>query len=73
MTLFVKIDFYYIGSGADISKESIDGAIETIKGFLRSVENVNLKGVVYGLNLNNQGEASNSESLNQAYELGRNI
>lgn len=66
-------DFYYIGSSADPSKESIDGALETIKGFLRCVDNVNLKGVVYGLNLNNQGDAKNSESLKQAYELGKNI
>ena len=66
-------DFYYIGSSADTSKESIDGALETVKGFLRCVENVNLKGVVYGINLNDQGEANNSESLKQAYELGRSI
>lgn len=66
-------DFYYIGSSADPSKESIDGAVETVKGFLRCVENVNLKGIVYGLNLNDQGEARYSESLKQAYEMGKNI
>ena len=66
-------DFYYIGSSADTSKESIDGALETIKGFLRCVDNVKLKGIVYGLNLNNQGEARQSKCLQQAYELGKNI
>ena len=66
-------DFYYIGSSSDTSKESIDGAVETVKGFLRCVENVNLKGIVYGLNLNDQGEARYSESLKQAYEMGKNI
>ena len=64
-------DFYYIGSGSDTSKESIDGAVETVKGFLRCVENVNLKGIVYGLSLNNPGDAKNSESLKQAHELGK--
>ena len=66
-------DFYYIGSSSDTSKESIDGAVETVKGFLRCVENVNLKGIVYGLNLNDQGEARYSESLKQAYEMEKNI
>ncbi len=66
-------DFYYIGSGADTSKESIDGALETVKGFLRCVENVQLKGVVYGLSLNDPGDAKDSASLEQAYELGKNI
>ena len=66
-------DFYYIGSSSDTSKESIDGAVETVKGFLRCVENVNLKGIVYDLNLNDQGEARYSESLKQAYEMGKNI
>lgn len=42
---------------ADPSNESIDGALETVKGFLRCVDNVNLKGVVYGVNLNDQGDA----------------
>ena len=66
-------DFYYIGSSADPSNESIDGALGTVKGFLRCVENVNLKGVVYGVNLNDQGDARYSEVLKQSYELGKNI
>lgn len=66
-------DFYFIGSSADTSKESIDGALETVKGFLRCVDNVKLKGIIYGTGLNDQGEAKYSESLKQAYELGKNI
>ncbi len=66
-------DFYYIGSGSDTSKESIDGAVETVNGFLRCLDNVNLKGIVYGLSLNDQGDARYSESLKEAYELGKSI
>lgn len=66
-------DFYYIGSCADTSKESIDKSIDTVNGFLRCLDNVTLKGVVYGLNLNNPGEANESPSLKEAYELGKSI
>ena len=66
-------DFYYIGSSSDPSNESIDGAVETVKGFLRCVDNVNLKGIAYGTSLNDQGDAKYSESLKQAYELGKNV
>ncbi len=43
------------------------------EAFKGCVENVNLKGIVYDLNLNDQGEARYSESLKQAYEMGKNI
>ena len=75
-TKFNKIkdkDFYFIGSCVDPSKESINGALETINCFLRCVDNVKLQGVFYGLGLNDQGEARYSKSLQQAYELGKNI
>lgn len=73
---FTKIknkDFYYIGSSTDGSKASIDGCIDTVKGFLRCVENVSLKGIVYGLELVDQGDANYSNVLQEAYEMGKNI
>ena len=66
-------DFYYIGSSSDNSKSSIDGAIATVKGFLVCVENVNLKGIVYGTSLTDVGDAKYSESYKEAYEMGKNI
>lgn len=66
-------DFYFIASSADPSNESIDSALEIVKGFLRCIDNVNLKGVVYGMNLNDTGEAKYSDSLKQTYELEKNV
>jgi len=37
------------------------------------VEGAVEKGIIYGTGLNDQGEAKYSESLKQAYELGKNI
>lgn len=66
-------DFYYIGSSADTSHASIDGAVETVKGFLVCVNNVNLKGIIYGTGLTDEGDAKYSPSLQQAYDMGKNI
>lgn len=73
---FTKIknkDFYYIGSSTDTFKNGIDGCIETIKGFLACVDNVNLKGVIYGTGLTDVGDAKYSNVYKEAYEMGKNI
>lgn len=66
-------EFYFIGSSADPSKSSIDCAVDTVKGFLRCVDNVELKNIIYGVGLNDQGDAKYSKSLNESYELGKNV
>lgn len=66
-------DFYYIGSSADKTKASIDGALNTINGFLRCLDNVKLKGVVYGTNLLDVDDAKYSDSLKEAYNMGKAI
>lgn len=66
-------DFYYIGSCTDNNKETIDRCVSTVKGFLDCVENVNLKGIVYGVGLIDVGDAKYSDSYKEAYELGRNV
>lgn len=73
---FTKIknkDFYYIGSSTDGSKASIDGCIDTVNGFLRCVENVNLKGIVYGVTLTAPGDANYCNALQEAYNTGKEI
>lgn len=66
-------EFYYIGSSADPSKASIDGALQTIDGFLRCLDNVTLKGVIYGTNLTDVGDAKYSDSLKESYNMGKEI
>lgn len=66
-------DFYYLGSSTDPSKESINGALKTIDGFLRCLDNVTLKGTVYGTSLTDVGDAKYSDSLKEAYNMGKQI
>lgn len=66
-------DFYYIGSCSDTSKDGIDRAIDTVKGFLDCLDNVKLKGVVYGTGLTDVGDAKYSPVFKKAFEIGKNI
>ena len=73
---FTKIknkDFYFIGTCTDTSKSGIDRSVETIKGFLDCVSNVKIKGIIYGTNLTDVGDAKYSQSFQEAYEMGKNI
>lgn len=73
---FTKIkdkDFYYIGSSTDTSKSGIDRCVQTVQGFLDCVDNVKLKGIVYGTGLTDPDDARYSESLKEAYEMGKMI
>lgn len=73
---FTKIknkDFYYIGACTENDKNAIDRPVNTVKGFLDCIENVKLKGVVYGINLTDEGDAMYSPALKEAYEMGKNI
>ena len=66
-------DLYYIATCAENDKNAIVASIQTIQGLLECVENVELKEVVYGIGLHGVGEATNSKSYKEAYELGKNI
>lgn len=66
-------DMYLIATCADGHEEAIAGAKNTIECFLECVENVKLKGVVYGTMLYEAGEAEYSFKGKEAYEMGKNI
>lgn len=66
-------DLYFIATCAENDKNAISSAIQTINGLIDCVENVELKEVVYGTGLYDVGEATNSKSYKEAYELGKNI
>lgn len=73
---FTKIkdkDFYYIGACTDNDKAGIDRPVETIKGFLDCLNNVTLKGIIYGTGLTDVGDAKYSDSYKEAYEMGKSI
>ena len=69
----INKDLYLIATCAEEEESVISGAINTIEGFIECVENVELKGVLYGTSLHHIGEAEKSPKIKEAYEMGKNI
>ena len=66
-------EFYYICSCADTGNESVDAAVEAFRGFAICLPGSQEKGIVYGTNAPNHGDIMNSEAMNEAYAMGRNV
>ncbi|MFR2534634.1 MAG: flavodoxin family protein [Clostridia bacterium] len=62
-TQITNKDLYLIATCADTSKQAITGAKTAIDGWLDCVENVRLKGILYGTNLTNVGDAVKEEKI----------
>ena len=47
--------------------------MDTVQGFLDCVENVKVKGIVYGTGLTDPDDARYLDILKEAYEMGKKI
>lgn len=66
-------EFCFILACADPGKESIDAAVNSLRGFTVCLEGSRELGIVYGLNAASHGSVKDSEAMNEAYEMGRSI
>lgn len=67
-------DIYLLATAADNSKNSMDGAIKGLQGWIECFEKTSLKGVVKGLGTDAAGTIKNfPHTLNEAYNMGKNI
>lgn len=67
-------DIYLLATAADNSKNSMDGAIKGLQGWIDCFEKTNLKGVVKGLGADTVGTIKSSpNTLKEAYNLGKTI
>ena len=68
------LEIYLIATMWDGDTEMMDKTFEAIRGLTRDcLEGCVEKGVLYGVGLNEKGEAGeHQEMLDQAYEMGKN-
>jgi multimeric flavodoxin WrbA len=66
-------EFYFIVSAADNRKQAMERTIEEFRGFTTCLENPDEKGIIYGVGAWNVGDIKTSASMQQAYEMGKNI
>ena len=68
----IKADIYLIASQWDDDKEIMNNTFEAIRGLTRDCfVDCEEKGVIYGVGLNNKGDAlRNKDLMNEAYQMG---
>jgi len=71
----IRADIYLIATQMDENKEMMDRTFEAIRGCTRDCfENCEEKGVIYGVELSELGDATqNTFLLKKAYEMGYNV
>lgn len=67
-------DIYLIGTAADTSKDSLNGAINGLQGWVDCFGKTKIAGVIYGTGVTDVGEVnSHAQLLKQAHEMGATI
>lgn len=66
-------EFYYIATAADDSKFSLECTIQCMRGYADCVESAIEKGAIYAGGFYEAGSIKNSEYMQTAYQMGKNI
>ena len=66
-------EFFYITTCADAAESTADWAINGFRGFVMCLPDPVERGAVKGVGLGRKGAASDSQFMQQAYELGKKI
>ena len=67
-------EVYLIATAADDDKNTFDGVLKGIEGFIYCYENTSLKGKILGYGLDGAGEVKDKlDLLKNAYEMGKKV
>lgn len=66
-------EFYYVATAADESKSSLECTIQCMRGYADCVEGAIEKGAIYAGGFYEAGSIKNSEYMQTAYQMGKNI
>lgn len=70
---FKNKEFYYIMTAAEDTDTVMNCTLECMRGFAECLEGSVEKGVIYGKGVYEKGEIQNHSSMQQAYDMGKNI
>ncbi|HNW97907.1 MAG TPA: flavodoxin family protein [Bacteroidales bacterium] len=66
-------EFYFIVTAAVKSKQAMERTIDEFRGFTSCLTNPKEKGIIYGTGAWNIGDIKNTDAMNKAFEMGKNI
>jgi multimeric flavodoxin WrbA len=64
-------DFYFIVTAADTRKDQLERTLEGFRGFTCCLKGAMEKGIIYGINAWKKGDIIGSDSMDQAYQMGK--
>ncbi len=64
-------EFYFILTAAVNSKQALQRTVEEYRGFLACLNNPKEMGIIYGTGAWNIGDIKKSDTMNQAFEMGK--
>lgn len=66
-------DIYLLMTAADAEKETVDGAVKGLEGWIACFDRARLAGTVFGGGADGAGEIAGHPAMKEAYEMGRTI
>lgn len=66
-------DIYLLMTAADAEKETVDGAVKGLEGWIACFERARLAGTVFGGGADGAGAIKGHPAMKDAYELGKSI
>lgn len=66
-------DFYFIVTAADVRPQALERTFDGFRGFTACLENAREAGLLYGAGVWNMGEINDTNSMKEAYEMGKKV
>ena len=66
-------DFYFIATAADVRTQALERTFDGFRGFTACLENAREAGLLYGAGVWNMGEINDTNSMKEAYEMGKKV
>ena len=66
-------DFYFIATAADVRPQALERTFDGFRGFAACLENAREAGLLYGAGVWNMGEINDTNSMKEAYEMGKKV
>lgn len=66
-------EMYYIMTAADEERDSMATTLACFRGYADCVEGAVEKGIIYGIGVYHAGEIKDTQHMQEAYEMGKNI
>lgn len=66
-------DIYLLATAAEDEKNTVDGAVKAIQGWVDCFDKAHLKSVVFAGGVNQKGDIAHHKALTEAFELGNSV